>query len=127
MLFGILSEDAVLDINVHDTYYVITYLHLAILLSVFFLMIGVVYWVMHKENGPLSRWLTWIHIALTFGGPIVIWVLSQFYRTGIMEHGFNSNLTIIINLILLLAIIGQILFPLNIIYGITKKKNKTRS
>jgi heme/copper-type cytochrome/quinol oxidase subunit 1 len=45
MIIGLLSEDAILDINVHDTYYVIGYLHLAILISIVFGIIGCVYWI----------------------------------------------------------------------------------
>ena len=50
MLIGILSEDAVLDINVHDTYYVIAYLHLAILISILFGIFGIGYWIMLKAD-----------------------------------------------------------------------------
>ncbi|WP_299523685.1 cbb3-type cytochrome c oxidase subunit I [Winogradskyella sp.] len=125
MLIGILSGDSVLDINVHDTYFVIAYLHLAILISILFGIIGIGYWIMKKANRKLSKWLNWTHIGLTFGGTLVVWILTNFYRTEIMEYEFNNNLTLIITLIILLIIIGQLIFPINIIYGLIKKKNKT--
>ncbi|WP_299365896.1 cbb3-type cytochrome c oxidase subunit I [Winogradskyella sp.] len=125
MLIGILSGDSVLDINVHDTYFVIAYLHLAILISILFGIIGIGYWIMKKADRKLSKWLNWIHIGLTFGGTLVLWILTKFYRTEIMEYEFNNNLTLIITLIILLIIIGQLIFPINIIYGLIKKKNKT--
>lgn len=124
MLIGILSGDAVLDINVHDTYYVIAYLHLAILISIFFGIIGIGYWIMLKVDRKLSKWLNWTHIGLTFGGTLVLWILTKLYRTGIMEYEFNNNLTLVITLIVLIMIAGQLIFPINIIYGLTKKKNK---
>ena len=125
MLIGILSENAVLDINVHDTYYVIPYLHLAILISILFGIIGMGYWIMQKAERKLSKWLNWTHLGLTFGGIIVVWILTKFYRTETMEYEFNNNLTLIITLIIILMIVGQLIFPINIIYGLIKKKNKT--
>ncbi|MBC7000901.1 cbb3-type cytochrome c oxidase subunit I [Cytophaga sp. FL35] len=125
MLIGILSGDAVLDINVHDTYLVIAYLHFAVLISIVFGIIGIGYWIMQKANRKLSKWLIWTHIGLTFGGTLIVWILNKFYRTEIMEYEFNNNLTLIITLIILLMIIGQLIFPINIIYGLIKNKNKT--
>ncbi|MBX2829059.1 MAG: cbb3-type cytochrome c oxidase subunit I [Flavobacteriaceae bacterium] len=127
MLIGILSGDAVLDINVHDTYFVIAYLHLALMISVLFGIIGIGYWIMQKVDRKLSMWLNWTHIGLTFGGTFAVWILTKFYRTEIMEYEFNNNLTFIITLIILLVIFGQIIFPINIIYGLIKKKHKTSS
>ncbi len=123
VLIGILSGDTVLDINVHDTYYVIPYLHLAMLISILFGIIGIGYWIMQKADRKLSEWLNWIHIGLTFGGTLIVGILIQFYRTEIMEYEFNSNLTLIISLIILIVVLGQLVFPVNIIYGLIKKKN----
>ena len=125
MLIGILSGDAILDINVHDTYYVIAYLHLAIMISILFGIIGIGYWIMQKAGRKLSKWLNWTHVGLTFGGILIVWILTKFYRTEIMEYEFNNNLSLIITLIVLIMIVGQLIFPINIIYGLTKKRNKT--
>ena len=125
MLIGILSGDAVLDINVHDTYYIIAYLHLATLISILFGIIGMGYWFMLKANKKLSKWLNLIHITLTFGGILLVWILAQLFRESIMEYNFNNNLTLVIYLIALIAIFGQIIYPINIISGIIRKQNKT--
>lgn len=125
ILIGILSGDAVLDINVHDTYYVIAYFYLATLISILFGIIGIGYWIMQKANRKLSKWLNWTHVGLTFGGILIVWILTKFYRTEIMEYEFNNNLSLIISLIVLFIIVGQLIFPINIIYGLTKKRNKT--
>jgi len=125
ILIGILSGDAVLDINVHDTYYVIAYFHLATLISILFGIIGIGYWIMQKAGRKLSKWLNWTHVGLTFGGILIVWILTKFYRTEIMEYEFNNNLSLIITLIVLIMIVGQLIFPINIIYGLTKKRNKT--
>ena len=80
---------------------------------------------MQKADRKLSKWLNWTHVGLTFGGILVVWILTKFYRTEIMEYEFNNNLSLIITLIVLLMIVGQLIFPINIIYGLTKKRNKT--
>ena len=125
MLIGFLSEGAVLDINVQDTYYVIAYIHLTTLISIVFGIIGLGYWIMKKANKKLSKLLNWTHIGLTFGGTLVCLVLSQLYREGVMEYEFNNSLTLIIMLIILIMILGQIIFPINIICGLIKRDNET--
>lgn len=125
MLIGILKGDALLDINVYDTYYLIGYLHLATLISILFGIIGMVYWIMQKANRKLSKWLNLTHIGLTIGGTLIVWILSKFYRIEITEHEFNNNLTLIITSIILFMIVGQLLFPINIIFGLVNRKNKS--
>lgn len=122
ILIGILSGDNTLDINIHDTYFVIAYLHFAILISIIFGLIGFGYWIIQKVNRKLSKWLNRIHIGLTFGGTFLVWFLNKFYRPEIMDYKFNNNLSLIITLIVLIMIAGQLIFPINIIYALTKKK-----
>jgi len=84
-----------------------------------------IYWIVEKVNGKLSKRLNLIHIKLTFGGIFLILILNEFFRKSIMEFDFNENLTMVIYLIATVVIIGQILFPINVINGIIKKRNKT--
>lgn len=114
-----------LDVNVHDTYFVFSKTDLTIVMSILFAIIGLGYWIMLKADRKLSKSLNLIHIALTFGGILLIWILAQLFRESIMEYNFNDNLTLAIYLISLIAIIGQIIYPINIISGIIKKPNKT--
>ncbi len=125
ILFGILNRNEMLDINVHDTYFVFSQIDLTILISILFGIIGIGYWIMLKANRKLSKWLNLIHITLTFGGILLIWILAQLFRESIMEYNFNNNLTFGIYLIALIAIFGQLIYPINIISGIIKNRNKT--
>lgn len=125
ILFGILTKADSFGFNVHDTYFVIATNHLIILISVLFGIIGFGYWIMLKANRKLSKWLNLIHITLTFGGILLTWLLTQLFRESIAEYEFNDNLTLSIYILVLIAIFGQIAFPINIIGGIIKKKNKT--
>ena len=113
-----------ITINIKDTYYAMSNYDLATLISILFGIIGLIYWIVGKVNGKLSKRLNLIHIALTFGGIILILILNEFFRKSIMEYNFNENLTMLIYLIATVVIIGQILFPINIINGIIKNRNK---
>ncbi len=121
MIIGFLCGDTVLSINIHDTYYVIAYFHLTILISLLFGVIGLGYWIMQKGNRRLSKWLSWTHVGLTFGGAFAVLILSQLYRGDIMEYEFNNNLNLTITLLLFIIILGQIIFPINIIHGLLKR------
>jgi heme/copper-type cytochrome/quinol oxidase subunit 1 len=125
ILSGFLSSINDLDINIHDTYYVFSLFDLNTLISIFFGIIGLGYWIMLKANKKPSKWLSLIHIVLTFGGIIMIWILAQLFRESIMEYDFNNNLTLTIYIIALIAVFGQIIYPINLIIGIITKRNKT--
>ena len=89
MLSGFLSSIKDLDINIYDTYYVFSLFHLNTLISIIFVVIGLGYWIMLKANRRLSKWLNLIHIALTFGGIILIWILAQLFRESIMAYDIH--------------------------------------
>ena len=114
-----------IDINIHDTYYVISNYHFATLISILFGIIGLIYWIVKKVNGNLSKRLNLVHVTLTFGGIFLILILNEFFRKSIMEYDFNENLTMVIYLLSAVVIFGQIILPINIISGIIKKRNKT--
>ena len=130
ILIGFLSGTEPLDINLHDTYYVIEHGVISILISIIFGIIGLGYWILTKTNKRLSKWMNLIHIVLTIGGLLIIWVLLQLYRepeteTLLSDFDFNKNLNIATFIITLIVIFGQIVYPINIIRGIIKKQNKT--
>jgi len=121
MLLGYLSREAVLDINIHDTYVIINYGHLAILISVLFAIIGISYWAMTNANKKPATWLSALHMVLTFGGSLMLWILPNFYSVDSFAYAFNNNLTAAITLSVLVILIGQILVPINIVYGLLRK------
>ncbi|MCL6295430.1 cbb3-type cytochrome c oxidase subunit I [Jejuia spongiicola] len=122
MLIGFINGEAALDINVHDTYYIIAYIHLAILISILFGIIGLGYWIMLETNRKLSKLLNLIHITLTIGGFIAIWITSLIL-TESAEYEFDDigKRNLIIALILFLMILGQFLYIINLIIGLFKR------
>lgn len=127
LLAGFLSGDSTLDINIHDTYFIIARSNLAILVANLFTVYAFSYWLLTKTNRKLSKWLTGIHIVLTFGGILLAMVLALFYKEDDFLSNLNANLTASITLLVLIIILGQVIFPINVIYALTKKNSTTQT
>ncbi len=126
------SPDNVLDINVHDTYYVIANSHVSILLALCYLLLGSGYWLVQKVlKRKLINYLTLIHCVILFGGFIVYW-LVYFYSNIIGKSRFplfddyeliNQCLVVIV---LLIIFIGQPVYFVNLLIGIFRKRSAIR-
>lgn len=123
LFLGFIDQEKNLSLNIHDTYFVFSFIDLMYLISIIFLIIGLGYWFMSKYHRQLSFWLNVLHISLTFGGLLLIWILPQLFRTSIGDYNFNNNLTMVIYVCIFAVILGQLLFPFNIIRGLILKKN----
>ncbi len=126
MLIGVLNGYSTLDINIHDTYFVVAHLHLAILISILFGIIGCTYWAIQKANGKLSKWLNLIHIVLTIGGLVAIFTVPPLLFAYNTESNFPLYDNLILkNLILIsmffLMMFGQLIYLINITIGIFRK------
>lgn len=116
--------DAVLDINVHDTYYVISQLNIAIILSLFYFILGLIYWVIIFKKIPLINSLTKFHTIIT------VCIIPLYYiGSKIVNMSNQSNFPLFddsyrinnyITVLAILFIIAQILFILNIFQGLIK-------
>lgn len=120
ILIGILNIGKTFDVNIDDTYYIIDFRFITHLISIVFLIIGFGYWIMQKSNRRLSRRLLKIHVIITFGGLLIIWILSLFYKDPFQDITFNNYLSFIIYLIILIIILSQFLFLYNIFRGLIK-------
>lgn len=126
--FLYINSDAVLGVNVGDTYYVVAYLHLAVLLFIIYFLTGVGYWFVLKALGkPMIRFLTIIHCVIMFGW-FIVYGSVVFYSNVIVTTPFPlfddyqySNQTLFFS-ILLISFVAQPTFLLNISIGIFRKK-----
>ncbi|WP_338378230.1 hypothetical protein [uncultured Flavobacterium sp.] len=132
LIMGFLNRKETLDINVHDTYYVINNFHLAIILSTVLGIISLGYFLIKLFNIPLINWLSITHVIISILGIIIIYILFKVVKnlevnTSNIESFFKYSKTIQrINFALFSAltitIISQLLFLLNITVSIIKKK-----
>lgn len=127
---GIILADSALDINVHDTYFVVAHFHIVMGVSAIFGMLaGVYHWFpklflrhMNKNLGYLHFWLTFVSaygvfFPMHFLG--LAGVPRRYYTN--MEFPLFNNLQDINVLITVFAILGalaQVIFLFNFFYSI---------
>jgi len=119
--------DSTLDINFHDTYYVIEQIHLAILLAVFYFLTGSGYLFVEKIlKKKLLNFLTIIHCVILFGSFICYWIV-YLYSNLIPAEPFPLfdnyeliNKTLLISF-LIIAFIGLPVYLINLLIGIFRK------
>lgn len=116
-----------MDINIHDTYYVIENLHFTISLCIIYFAIGTIYFILYQLKIKLNRTLTIIHmLAMTVGLLISIILYSTFVSQSNADTlHFTKNISRI-NLVLGISIVffalAQVIFILNICIGVFHKK-----
>lgn len=131
LLYGIVNTDSNLAINIHDTYFVIAHFHLAVFIAMISAGIGLGYWVVCKSGFNLSYPLNQLHILTTFFIPLLIWIVLRLYQdTGpdqdfesrMATYDFNDNLHLIISILLLLLLVVQIVYPINLFQAFSKSR-----
>lgn len=138
-LTGIILGDSALDINVHDTYFVVAHFHIVMGSSAILGMFaGVYHWfpkmygrMLNKKLGYIHFWLTLIGLYGTFFPMHFIGLagVPRRYYANTAYDGFN-NLVDINHVITLFAIVGglaQIIFLFNFYYSIRHGKKATQN
>ena len=142
-LTGIILGDSALDINLHDTYFVVAHFHLVMGISALYgLFAGVYHWyprmfgrMMNKNLGYIHFWITAISAYGVFFPMHFIGMagLPRRYYTNTNFPYFDdvANINVVITLFALLAGAAQIIFLYNFIssmfYGKKAEKNPWRS
>ncbi|WPV02333.1 hypothetical protein SNE26_11150 [Mucilaginibacter sp. cycad4] len=121
-----------LDINLHDTYFVISYAVVYRLIALILILIWTIY-ALAMDVLP-SLWLSWAHILIT---TIVVTLLlcKQIHFIGldgaarryyaVSEFQKKQQGTFLASIIITAAfLLGQLLFIINLVMGIIKKINQ---
>ncbi|MEN9640534.1 MAG: alternative cytochrome c oxidase subunit 1 [Bacteroidota bacterium] len=129
-LTGIILADSALDVNVHDTYFVVAHFHIVMGMSAIFGMFGGIYhWfpkmygrMMNNKLGYVHFWLTMIcgfgvffpmHFVGMAGAPRRYYEYSNF---DFLDHVMNLNP--VISVFAIIGAAAQILFLFNFFYSI---------
>jgi len=116
------NRDSFLDINIHDTYYLITHLHLFQILTLWFGICGLGYWFLFKWQIKIVQWMFWVHLIFS-----LLIILS--YPLGLIE--FEPNLEnvqkriyvmMFIVILVLIFILGQVIYLINILLSTLRNK-----
>ncbi len=117
------GSDSAFDFQFHETYFVVSSVHLAIISTLFLGILGGIYWFLRKYN--LKTTLSIFHaIGTSFSliGIGLIAIIQTTYWTKDLE--LFRLLNLIGAIVILILIIVQIIFMANVINGLIKGKGK---
>jgi len=127
-----LLSNGSLDINIHDTYFVISDYSLAEIFAILFIIIGLIHWFISKKEKVsfLNKW----HIYISIGCVLLYFVVKIFFKYFYKPNQFplfddlNNELlinTILLALFIFTQIISLLIFLINIIKnGIQRATSK---
>ena len=138
-LTGLVLGDSALDINVHDTYFVVGHFHIVMGISAIYGMFaGVYHWFPKMYGRMMNKKLGYIHFWITFISAYGVFFPMHFlglaglprrYYTN-SEFPMFDNLTDINDVITFFAIIGgfiQLIFVFNFFYSIFKGRKTVQN
>lgn len=136
-LTGIILGNSALDIQLHDTYFVVAHFHLVMGSAAFFGMLaGVYHWfpkmfgrMMNNALGYVHFWITFIGVYLVFF-PMHYIGIAGFPRRYYQWSGFETfntymDLNAFISIAAIITVFAQIVFISNFVYSIFKGKLAT--
>jgi cytochrome c oxidase subunit 1 len=138
-LTGIILGNATLDIQMHNTYFVVAHFHLVMGSSAFFgLFAGVYHWFPKMFGRMMDEKLGYIHFWLTFVGVYLVFMpmhyvgIAGFPRRYYSWTGFDAfsqfaDLNKFISAAAILAFFGQFVFIFNFFYSIWRGRRATEN
>lgn len=131
LLVGCLFFDSPFNINIHDTQFSSSHAHISILLFLIFLIFALIYGALIKFERRLVKGLNVTHYFLTIT-PCLAIITIQFIQVKLnryiaSEHMSEemdnmTNLYIVFSMSVLLFLLGQVLFIVNIAISLIRKK-----
>jgi heme/copper-type cytochrome/quinol oxidase subunit 1 len=119
-----------LDIAIHDTYILVDSLHITFLVTILFVILSFPYTLLREANKPLSKTGGWLHYILTMA-PLLAFILALpitiQYNS---NHSFSENMqyaekyNILMTVSCMLCVLGQLVFLVNILVSLFKRKKK---
>lgn len=114
----LLGKEATVDVNIHDTYFVLGNYDFAIILFFAYFITGLGYWLVQKKlNKRLVNYLVIIHSIILIGSFVLYW--GVFFYTKLFIHSdfplYDGYLTLNIILVIAFLVIIFIATPIYII------------
>ncbi len=138
-LTGIILGDSALDINIHDTYFVVAHFHIVMGASAIFGMLaGVYHWfprmfgrLMNKKLGYVHFWMTIVAVYGVFFPQHFLGLagVPRRYYANTAYEGFEGliNINVLITCMAFLGGVAQLIFAFNFFYSIFKGKKSPQN
>jgi cytochrome c oxidase subunit 1 len=129
-LTGIILADSALDINVHDTYFVVGHFHIVMGLSAIFGMFaGVYHWFPKLFGRMMNKNLGFLHFWLTFVCAYGVFFPMHFLGLAGVPRRYYSNtafpmfdnlvdINVIVTVFAIIAALAQVVFLFNFFYSL---------
>jgi cytochrome c oxidase subunit 1 len=136
---GIILADSALDINVHDTYFVVAHFHIVMGASaVFGMFCGVYHWFPRMFGRMMNNKLGYIHFWCTFVGVYGVFFPMHFIgMSGAPRRYYNyenfamfdhlTNINILVTSFAIFAAIAQAVFLFNFFYSMYKGRKSSQN
>lgn len=132
LLIGLFDNDpdSTLDINIHDTYFVIANLHVAVVLFLFYFLNGFGYWAVEKLlKKKLEKSLTLIHCIILIGSFVFYWLIVFYTKLflpnpefALFDNHYLINRILIYEFFLIIFVATPI-YITNLLIGPFRKSN----
>ncbi len=131
LIIGFLQNNdpkAALDINIHDTYFVVRNVDATVFLFICYFFMGTGYWLLQKIlKKHLVPFLTFIHSFILIGSFLLYWVVFFYHPQTQINPNFpllydfqNINIVLVSELLLILFVATPI-YIINLLIGIFRK------
>lgn len=119
-----------LDINIHDTYYVVRNFDSTIFLFICYFIMGFGYWLVQKVfKKQLVKSLTILHSLIFIGSFVIYWIALIYGKLFLQKPEFPSfhsdyqllNSTLVLEL-LVITFVGIPVYIINLLIGLIRKK-----
>lgn len=138
-LTGIILADSALDINVHDTYFVVAHFHIVMGMSAIFGMFaGIYHWFPKMYGRMMNNRMGYVHFWLTFASAFGVFFPMHFtglagaprryyeYSNFPMFDGV-VDLNVLITLFAIFGAVAQFVFLFNFFYSIYKGQRASKN
>jgi len=136
---GIILGNSALDIQLHDTYFVVAHFHLVMGSAAFFgLFAGVYHWFPKFFGRMIDEKLGYVHFWITFAGVYLIFMpmhyigIAGFPRRYYTWTGFETfnkfmDMNTFITVVAIIAFVAQFIFLFNFFYSIFRGRRATEN
>jgi cytochrome c oxidase subunit I len=136
-LTGIWLGNATIDIQLHDTYFVVAHFHLVMgVAAMFGMFAGIYHWFSKMFGRQMNNTMGYIHFFITFiGGYFIFWPMHYMGMSGVPRRyysftafeAFNqyAELNKVISIAAIIIFVVQIVFIVNFFHSIFKGRKLT--